>query len=310
MLEHHKDKSTRITRLSGPRAASISGRLLDFVSLMKPEITFLVVISALAGFMLGSRGQFDGWTLFWAILGIAFSSAGGAALNHYRERDLDRLMRRTSSRPLPAGRIRPEHAKWYAYGLIMVGLGILCPLTNPLTGVLAAIAVSLYVFVYTPLKRVTGFNTLLGTLPGALPALGGWTAATGSMDMGRWVIFLVLVFWQMPHFMSLAWMYRKDYGRAGFVMWTVRDETGRLTSSLTLGFTVLMILASLAPFMLSLSGPVYVAGATGLGFWFLIPVIRFVRNHSVQNARSVLKASVIYIPVLLLFIVLDGFIIL
>jgi heme o synthase len=298
-----------VTAVAVENATGSRTRLVrDFVLMTKPEITFLVTISALAGFLLGSRETLDGWTLLWALVGIPLTSAGGAVLNHYRERQFDALMHRTASRPIPAGRVRPEHARLFAYLLIMAGMGILCPLTNPLTGVLAGIALVLYVYVYTPMKRVTPFNTLLGTIPGALPALGGWTAATGSLGMGGWAIFLVLMFWQMPHFMSLAWMYRKDYERAGFVMWTVSDDAGNLTVALTVGFSALMVLASLLPFFLSLSGVLYAVGALALGLWFLIPVYRFAGNRSVRNAKSILKASVIYIPVLLLFIVLDGFI--
>ncbi|GMQ80671.1 MAG: heme o synthase [Rhodothermia bacterium] len=280
-------------------------RLVDYVSLAKPEITFLVTISALAGFVLGSANGLDGWTLGWALIGISLVSAGGGALNHYLERTHDRVMRRTSSRPLPSGRIRPESARTFGYVLIAVGLSILCPLTNPLTGVLAAISVALYLYVYTPLKRITPYNTIVGTIPGALPALGGWTAATGNLDVGGWAIFMILLAWQMPHFLSLAWMYRKDYERAGFSMWTVGDETGTRTTRLTLAFSILMIAASVVPWMLNLSGTVYVTGSLILGAWFMIPVIKFCLSKSVHDARLVLMGSVKYIPLLLLLIFVD-----
>lgn len=280
-------------------------RLLDYLSLAKPEITFLVTISALAGFVLGSTTGMDGWTLCWTLIGIPLVSAGGGALNHYLERTHDGAMRRTSTRPLPAGRIRPEEARNFGCVLIGLGLAVLCPLTNPLTGVLAALAVALYLYVYTPMKRVTPYNTLVGTIPGALPALGGWTAATGNLDIGGWAIFMILLAWQMPHFLSLAWMYRKDYERAGFAMWTVGDESGVRTTRLTLSFSILMIAASVYPWFLNLSGPIYLTGALFLGAWFMIPVIKFVRSKSVHDARLVLKASVKYIPILLLLIVVD-----
>lgn len=279
--------------------------LLDYLTLAKPEITFLVSISALAGFVLGSPNGIDGWTLCWALIGIPMVSAGGCALNHYKERVHDASMKRTASRPLPAGRIQPEAARNYGYILIGAGLAVLCPLTNPLTGVLAAITVALYLYVYTPLKRVTPYNTIIGTIPGALPALGGWTAATGNLSVGGWSIFLILLAWQMPHFLSLAWMYRKDYERAGFQMWTVGDESGTRTTYLTFVFSVLMIGASVLPALLDLSGPLYLTGSIVLGAWFMIPVISFCRSKSVQHAKMVLKASVKYIPLLLLLIVID-----
>ncbi len=282
-------------------------RLIDYLTLTKPEITFLVSISALAGFILGSTSGIDGWQLFWALVGIPLVSAGGAALNHHREIVQDRLMRRTAERPLPAGRIQPKHALAFGYGLITVGLAILCPLTNPLTGVLAAVTVFLYIFVYTPLKQITPFNTLVGTIPGALPALGGWTAATGNIGAGGIAIFAVLLFWQMPHFLSLAWMYRKDYERAGFQMWTVGDDTGNVTAALTVGFTILTIVASLVPGFMGLSGAVYMIGAILLGLWFSWSVVKFGRSRSVQDAKGVLKGSIWYIPILLLLITVDRF---
>jgi len=277
--------------------------LRDYISLTKPEITFLVTLSALAGFVLASAGDIDGWTLFWTLVGIPLVSAGGAALNHLSEIEFDAVMKRTSARPLPAGRILPGQARYFGYGLIVVGLSILCPLANPLTGVLAAISICLYLYVYTPLKRITPYNTLVGTIPGALPALGGWTAATGNFGAGGWAIFAVLVFWQMPHFMSLAWMYRKDYQRAGYRMWTIGDTEGRLTSGLMIGFTILMILSSLIPAALLLTGPVYLGGAILLAVWFTFPVIFFARTKSVGDARKVLMATVYYIPLLLFLII-------
>jgi protoheme IX farnesyltransferase len=214
-------------------------------------------------------------------------------------------MRRTASRPLPAGRVRPDHARAFGFVLIGAGLAILCPLTNPLTGVLAAITVFIYLYVYTPLKRVTSFNTLVGTLPGALPALGGWTAATGRIGVGGLALFAVLVFWQMPHFLSLAWMYRKDYERAGFRMWSINDAAGNVTAGLTLAFAALTGVAGLLPGALDLSGPFYVIGAAALGVSFFAVSLLFHRTRSVKDARRVLKASIWYIPLLLTLIMVD-----
>ncbi|MDA0378486.1 MAG: heme o synthase [Bacteroidetes bacterium] len=277
----------------------------DWLTLTKPEITFLVTISSLAGFILASTGSVDGWTLLWAMIGIPLTSAGGCVLNQVMEHGYDAGMKRTAHRPLPAGRIRVEHAKWYGLGLLATGLGILCPLTNPLTGVLAAFTVALYLWVYTPLKRRSTWNTLVGTIPGALPVLGGWTAATGQLGAGGWALFGVLLCWQMPHFFSLAWMYRKDYGNSVFLMLPSSDEGGNRTARQMVGYTLLMIAFSITPVLLGLSSWTYLAGALLLGLWFLRPVGRFWFTRSVQDARSVLKASVLYIPLLLGAIILD-----
>ena len=277
----------------------------DWLTLTKPEITFLVTISSLAGFILASSGSVDGWTLLWAMIGIPLTSAGGCVLNQVMEHGLDAGMKRTATRPLPAGRIRVEHAKWYGLGLLAAGLGILCPLTNPLTGVLAAFTVALYLWVYTPMKQKSTWNTLVGTIPGALPVLGGWTAASGSLGAGGWALFGVLLCWQMPHFFSLAWMYRKDYGNSAFMMLPSSDERGDRTARQMIGFSLAMILFSILPTVLGLSSWVYLAGALLLGLWFLRPVGRFWYTRSVQDARMVLKASVLYIPLLLGAIILD-----
>lgn len=277
----------------------------DWLMLTKPEITFLVTISALAGFVLASPDGIDGWTLFWAMIGIPLTSAGGCVMNHWLERDLDGEMKRTAGRPLPSGRISSESAAWFGMLLIGAGLGILCPLTNPLTGVLAAVTVALYLFVYTPLKRKTTLNTLVGTIPGALPVLGGWTAASGTFGPAGWALFAVLVCWQMPHFYSLAWMYRKDYDRAGYIMLTVADDSGRRTAFHMLAWTVGMIACSVLPVFLGAAGLWYGACAVLLGAWFIRPVLGFRRERSAAQARVVLKASVMYIPLLLGAIVLD-----
>lgn len=277
----------------------------DWVTLVKPEITFLVTITAAAGFILGSPDSTD-WGAFAALLvGVALSSAGGATLNHVFERPFDALMRRTATRPLPSGRIVPGHAAWFGIGLIAAGLGILCPLTNPLTGVLAAVTVVLYLLVYTPLKRRTVLNTLVGTVPGALPALGGWTAATGTASGAGWILFAVVLFWQVPHFLALAWMYRGDYARASFRMLPVESPDGSSTAAHVVVATVFMLVASILPATTGLAGPTYAVGATIAGAWFLLPVASFVRVMDNRTARTLLKATIWYIPALVFLILAD-----
>jgi protoheme IX farnesyltransferase len=279
--------------------------LRDLLEMTKPEISFLVVISALAGFLLGSPDAVDGWLLLFTLVGIGLTSGGAGMLNHYVERLQDAEMRRTANRPLPSGRLSPATARYTGIGLISAGVGLLCPVVNPLTAGLAIVTVVLYLFVYTPLKQKTKYNTLLGTIPGALPALGGWTAATGNVALGGWTLFAILLVWQMPHFLSLAWMYRKDYGRAGYAMLPVVEPDGRSTALQTFLFTLGLVVVSAGPAVVGVAGGVYAAGALLLGLWFLKPAWTFYRTRSVQDARRVLKASVLYIPLLLLLIVAD-----
>lgn len=288
-----------------PAALPAVPRWKDYWTLTKPEISFLVMISSVAGFVLGSPDTFDGWRLLFTVLGVTLTSGGSGVLNHYLERGLDGRMRRTAKRPLATGRIAPESARAFGMLLVAAGLAILCPLTNPLTGVLAALTVVLYLYVYTPLKRLTKYNTLVGTLPGALPALGGYTAATNTLGAGGWALFAILLCWQMPHFFALAWMYRKDYARAGYRMLPVVEPDGRSTARQTLLYTALLFGAGTLPFVAGAAGLPYLAGAVLLGLWFLRPAIAFFRTRSVQDARRVLMASILYIPLLVILIIVD-----
>lgn len=274
-------------------------KIRDVVALTKPEITLLVVLSALAGYALGTPGGPNGLELFGLLVGTALTSAGGAVFNHLHERDHDATMRRTMNRPLPSGRVSTTFAWRLGFGLSAAGVGLLCPTTNWQTATLAIATVVLYVYVYTPLKRVTTANTLVGTIPGALPALGGYVAATGTFGGLGWAVFLLLVVWQMPHFLSLAWMYRKDYTRGGFAMTTRDDATGTRTGLWIVAFTVLTVAASLLPVATGRLGWGYGAAALALGVYFLAPTIRFLRgDRSNAEAKAILKASVMYVMLL------------
>lgn len=287
-------------------AVAAPTRWRDYLTLTKPEITFLVVISALAGFLLGApAGGVDGLVLLVTLVGVGLTSAGACVMNHYQERHLDAGMRRTANRPLPSGRLEAVQAKRFGVLLVCAGVGLICPLVNPLTAGLAILTVLLYLYVYTPLKQTTKYNTLVGTIPGALPALGGYAAATNSLGAGGWAVFAILVVWQMPHFLSLAWIYRKDYGRGGFAMLPVVEPEGHSTGAQALGWTLLLLPVSLLPFALGVSSWLYAAGAVLLGLYFLRPAFAFFRNKTTRNARRVLKASVYYIPLLVLLIVVD-----
>ena len=279
--------------------------LLGCWELTKPEITFQVTLSALAGYLMGTWDALDGWHLAGTLLGTALTAAGVGTLNHYFERDFDAAMRRTARRPLPSGRVSPATARYLGMLLVFAGIGLLCPVANALTAALAILTVLLYLYVYTPLKRRTKYNTLIGTIPGALPALGGWTAATGNLALGGWTLFAILAVWQMPHFLSLAWMYRKDYERAHYQMLPVVEPDGHSTALQTLAFTALLIPLGLGPYLVGIAGPVYLIGALLLGLYFLRPALVFYRTRQVQDARRVLRASIVYIPAWTGLIVLD-----
>ncbi|GJQ20959.1 MAG: protoheme IX farnesyltransferase [Bacteroidia bacterium] len=300
------------TSLRAARSVSRS-RILDFLELMKPELTGLSVLTAVGGYYLAA-GELHLQAFLAVGFGTLLLGGGAGALNQYAERSFDALMKRTERRPLPAGRIPALHALVFGSTASLMGLAILFLLLNPLTGALGLATFVLYVFVYTPMKRVTWYATLVGAVPGALPPVLGWTAAGGSLDASAAILFLILFFWQMPHFFSLAWMYRKDYARAGYRMLTVSDPKGIRTGFQTLLHAAALLPASLALAGVGLVGPMYVAGAAVLGAAFLVPCALFLRHSAapeVQSAkvnaiaRFVFFASLIYLPSLFFLMTVD-----
>lgn len=287
---------------------SVEEVLWDYLVLAKPEISSVVTLSAFAGFLVGSPASLNGWVLLWTMVGTALCAGGVGMLNHVLERTYDAQMKRTASRPIPAGRVDPDVARRVGIFLVFASVGLLCPLVNALTAVLAALTAVLYLFVYTPLKRMTKWNTLVGTVPGALPALGGYTAATGQFGVGGWAVFGVLACWQMPHFLSLAWMYRKDYARAEYAMLPVVDPEGDTTAAQMIGFAVLLVPMSLLPTLTGAAGWIYGVGVVPLGLWFLWTTIVFNGERTGQRAKRVLKASVLYIPALVALLMIDWFV--
>jgi protoheme IX farnesyltransferase len=286
-------------------ARGLRAVLADYWTLTKPEISFLVTVSAFAGFLLGSPDGLAWVPLVATLAGVALCAGGVGILNHVAEIDLDARMKRTADRPLPAGRLDAAQAKRVGVGLVAAGVGVICPLANPLTALLAALTAALYVWVYTPLKRVTKWNTLVGTVPGALPALGGYTAATGALGAGGWALFGILACWQMPHFLSLAWMYRKDYARGDYAMLPVVEPSGDSTAAQMIGFTALLLAVSTLPTVVGAAGWLYLLGAVPLGLWFLRSTLAFHTRRTGAAARRVLKASIVYIPVLVALIGVD-----
>lgn len=277
----------------------------DYVELAKPEISSVVTMSAFAGFLVGSPVGVNGWMLLWTMLGVALCAGGVGMLNHVLEREYDGRMKRTSARPLPAGRVDPERARTVGILMVFGAVGVLCPLVNALTAVIAAVTAGLYLFVYTPLKRVTKWNTLIGTVPGALPALGGYTAATGQLGAGGWAMFGILACWQMPHFLSLAWMYRKDYERGEYAMLPVVEPEGDSTAFQMVAFAALLIPLSVVPTLVGSAGWLYGVAVLPIGGWFLWTTIAFSGERTGKNARRVLKVSIYYIPVLVAVLMVD-----
>lgn len=277
----------------------------DLWALAKPEISFLVTLSAAAGFLLGARGALPLVELGVTLAGVFLCAGGAGALNHYLERRHDAKMKRTAGRALPSGRVSPRFVLRYGIALIAAGVGLLCPLVSPLVAALALLTAALYLFVYTPLKRKTTLNTLVGTVPGALPALGGYAAATGTLGAGGWAVFAVLACWQMPHFLALSWMYRKDYARGGYAMVSGADPSGRRTAGQAVFFCALLVGVSALPFITGDAGTLYLAGALPLGGWFFIESLRFWRERTGRRARALLKASIYYVPLLLALIAAD-----
>jgi protoheme IX farnesyltransferase len=282
-------------------------RLADYVALVKPRLSLLVLFTVAGGFLMASRGAADWLLLVYTLVGTALVAAGASALNQLLERDTDARMQRTRYRPLPAGRLHP--AEVLRFGVLMACAGLVClaTLVNPLTGFLAVVTLATYVFVYTPLKRMTTFNTLVGAVPGALPPVMGWAAASGAINLEAGALFLILFLWQFPHFWAIAWIYRDDYARAGLRMVPVLDRGGgHMTGRLMVHHCLVLIPASLGPVLLHMAGPRYLLGAVGLGVMFLTFAFRFLWQPSDQRARHMLWASLLYLPALLLFLVLDG----
>ena len=274
------------------------------VELSKPRITQLVVLTAAAGYYLGSRGPFHLGIFFATLAGTALVAAGTNAMNMIREKDIDARMRRTRSRPLPAGRVSPRAAIVFAVVAATLGLAVLVVWVNLLTAGLAALTLASYVWAYTSLKRRSTLNTLVGAIPGALPVLGGWTGAGGSLDPAAWALFWTLFLWQLPHFLALAWMYREDYRTAQLQMLSVEDVDGRRTARMALLYAVALVPVSLLPSLLGVTHVAYFAGALLLGVAYAGASLLMVGDPN-RRAPWVFVASIVYLPALLTIAVLD-----
>ncbi|MCZ6777190.1 MAG: heme o synthase [Ignavibacteria bacterium] len=280
-------------------------RFADFFALTKPELTFLSVITALGGLYLGAGGTFPAVLMLHTLFGTALVGAGAGALNQYIEREYDANMRRTENRPLPAGRMAPWEVLLFGSSIAILGVLQLTLFANVLTGSLAVVTLVTYLFLYTPLKRITWVSTIVGGIPGALPPVIGWTAIRNEISIEAGVLFAILFFWQMPHFFSLAWMYRKDYERAGFPMLAVLDRNGLRTSRQILIYCTALIAVSVLLSFYANLGMVYIIGSLSVGIAFLIFGLQLWVSRSNASARRLFYASLIYLPALLFFMVID-----
>lgn len=291
------------THESGTLAIAKS-RITDYVALAKPELTLLSVLTAVCSAFLASGPKLPSAAILHTFMGTLLVGGGAGILNQFIERDYDRLMRRTANRPLPAGRVRPVEALSLGLFVALCGVADLTFFTNILAGCLAVATLVTYLLLYTPLKRLTPAATVVGGVPGALPPVIGWVAVRGELSLEAAALFAILFFWQMPHFFSLAWMYRSDYARAGYRMLTVVDKDGRRTSRHILAHSVGLFASSLLPYSFGFLNLTYAILAPILGTFLLVASLNFVRTRENAAARQVFLASLIYMPCLLLGMVI------
>ena len=280
-------------------------RPADFLTLTKPRLNLLVLMTTLGGLYLAAPDGVPLDLLFHTLVGTALVAGGAAALNQVWERKTDSLMRRTATRPLPGGRLDVAEGAWFGLVLSAIGLAQLALAVNITSAWVAAVTLISYVLMYTPLKTRTSLSTLVGAIPGALPPVIGWTAAAGSITLPAIVLFGIVFFWQMPHFLAIAWMYRADYARAGIPMLPVVEPDGRRTSQQALLYAAGLWPVSLMPLVVGLAGPVYGAIATILGLLFIWLSFRFTQDRSQQSARRLFLFSITYLAVLWTALVAD-----
>ncbi len=282
----------------GAVAVAVPGsRIADFIALTKPRLNSLVLVTTTVCFYLAAPDAGVVWLIGPTIIGTALVAGGAAALNQVYERKADGLMHRTRHRPLPSGRLLPAEARGFGIALSLIGLAVLT-YTRPLAAGLALATIVTYVLIYTPLKCRTPFATVVGAVPGALPAALGWVAASGSMTLEAWVLFGIVFLWQIPHFLAIAWIYREDFARAGFQVLPVVEPSGRRTARHVLLFLAGLLPVSLAPAWIGMAGTPYLLGTTLLGFGFAALSVRFALHRSTQTARNLFVGSLVYLPLL------------
>ena len=277
----------------------------DYFDLSKPGIGFYSVITTFAAFWLATSGPVDYVLLLHTLLATGLVTAGGGALNQVMEIREDSEMRRTEKRPLPAGRVSANSALAFGVATSILGTLYLLLAVNALSALLAIGTLAGYLFIYTPSKKLTSLSTIIGAFPGAIPILIGWVAVTGSIDLRGWTLFVILFLWQIPHFLAIAWMYRKDYARAGFPMLTVIEPEGLSAAHQSVIYLVVLVPISLYPTILHLTGSIYFIGALVLGLGFLASGVMVAIKRTNTAARQMLFASIIYLPVLIVLMIID-----
>lgn len=284
----------------------------DYFALTKPRITWLILMSTGVGYFFGLaphafqwQAAASWWPLLHTMLGTALIASGTAALNQWYERESDAKMRRTATRPLPAGRLRAGRALAFGVLLAAAGFAELALAVNLLSALLGLFTLASYLFLYTPLKARSSVATVIGALPGAMPPMIGFAGASGHLTPAAWALFAILFLWQFPHFLAIAWMYREDYERAGILMLPVVQPDGNSTARQMVIYASTLVPVSLFPVLLGMTGRVYLVGALLLGGWFLYSSARVAFDHTVRRARRVLLVSVIYLPLIYCLMIFD-----
>lgn len=278
----------------------------DYYELTKPGITFTVLASMLVGFLMGAAGNVNYVVMAHAAFGTWLIASGTAAHNMFMERGVDSLMRRTNKRPLPDNRIKPIHGFIFSISLIVGGLFYLFFMVNIVACAVALATTVIYLGAYTPLKRISALNVFVGAIPGALPVVGGWAAATGTIfEHGIWILFGIVFCWQVPHVMSIAWVCRKDYEHAGFQMLPKNDKNG-LTTSIWVLLPILILIPTVYKlYVMELAGTLYLAGSLATTLLFLYYGISFAIHRTVSTAKPLMFASFVYLPLIWIFIFVD-----
>jgi len=285
--------------------AGTPSRTADFVALAKPRLNLLVVVSSIAGYAMGGGDTHDVWRMLAVAIGTGLVAGGASAFNQVLERDADAKMHRTRLRPMPDGRLPVRDALLFGAALTLGGVGVLALAANVLSAVVALVTLATYAVVYTPLKKVTSFATVVGAIPGALPPVIGWAAATDTLSRGAWILFAIVFLWQLPHFLAIAWIYREDYARAGFLMLSVIEPDGRSTARQSVIYAAALLPVSLGPTLVGMTGPVYFVGALVLSSGFVALALKFGLSRSIADARRLFFGSITYLPLLWLLMILN-----
>lgn len=282
-------------------------RAADFLALTKPRLNSLVLMTSAAAYFLGGGHELPWMRLVHTVIGTALVAGGASALNQLWERDTDRLMRRTRLRPLPDARLHPQDALWFGIALSAVGIADLSLGVNPLTAAVAGVTLASYVWLYTPLKVRTSISTIVGAIPGALPAVIGWAAATNTLSVEGWVLFGIVFMWQMPHFLAIAWMFRDDYARAGMPLLPVIQPDGRTTGHQAVLYAAGLMPVSFLPTLVGLASAYYLVGAMVLGAVLIVLSLEFATTRSMPAARRLFLGTILYLPILWSVLLFDHF---